>query len=225
MHSCIFFITGEYALRDFSDTEDSFSSGSELGDSRAATSSSKRSPAVKPPEANNEVNKTTDTARETNTSSETSVTAAECTSSNMEEELRQESSSAGAKQPTGGEGAEKAGKEEEEEDKGDPEMAPVYIKRLLPVMAEVFHSSLAPALRKECLRLMKKICRYITSEWLEEISQERDVQLPTFPAQISEVLAITLENEVKRRETDGVGYVVWVCDCEHWNIASSMCNY
>ena len=192
----LFFATGEYALRDFSDTEDSFSSGSELGDSRAATSSSKKSPAVKPPEANNEVNKT-DTAREANTSSETSVTTTECTSSNMEEELRQESSSAGAKQPTGSEGAEKAGKEEEEEDKGDPEMAPVYIKRLLPVMAEVFHSSLAPALRKECLRLMKKICRYITSEWLEEISQDRDVQQPTFPAQISEVLAITLENEVK----------------------------
>lgn len=37
--------------------------------------------------------------------------------------------------------------DEEEEDKGDPEMAPVYLKRLLPVLAEVFHSSLAPSLR------------------------------------------------------------------------------
>ena len=131
------------------------------------------------------------------TSSETTVTA-ECTTSNSEEELRQESSAASVKQPTDNEeksGAEKAGKEEEE-DKGDPEMAPVYIKRLLPVLAEVFHSSLAPALRKECLRLMRKVCRYITSEWLEEISQEGDAQQPTFPAQISEVLAITLENEV-----------------------------
>ena len=191
--------TGEYALRDFSDTEDSFSSGSELGDSRAATGSEKKSPAAKPPEANNEVNKT-DTAREAaNSSSVTSVTP-ECTSSNnnnREEEPREESSAASAKQPTNGEekaGADKSGKEEEE-DKGDPEMAPVYIKRLLPVLAEVFHSSLAPALRKECLRLMRKICRYITSEWLEEISQEGEAQQPTFPAQISEVLAITLENE------------------------------
>ena len=201
MYRSLLSLTGEYALRDFSDTEDSFSSGSELGDSRAATASDKRSPAVKPPEANNEANNEvnkTDAAREMNTSSDTSVTTAECTSSNMEEALSQESSAAGAKQPTVSEektSTEKAGKEEEE-DKGDPEMAPVYIKRLLPVMAEVFHSSLAPALRKECLRLMRKICRYITSEWLEEISQERDAQQPTFPAQISEVLAITLENEV-----------------------------
>lgn len=34
-----------------------------------------------------------------------------------------------------------------EDDKGDPEMAPIYIKRLFPVLAEVFHSSLAPAIR------------------------------------------------------------------------------
>ena len=37
--------------------------------------------------------------------------------------------------------------EEREDDKGDPEMAPVYLKRLFPVLAEVFHSTLAPALR------------------------------------------------------------------------------
>ena len=29
----------------------------------------------------------------------------------------------------------------------DPEMAPVYLKRLLPVFTELFHSSLAPPLR------------------------------------------------------------------------------
>jgi len=33
------------------------------------------------------------------------------------------------------------------EDKGDPEMAPVYLKKLLPVFADLFHSSLAPILR------------------------------------------------------------------------------
>ena len=37
--------------------------------------------------------------------------------------------------------------EEGEDDKGDPEMAPVYLKRLFPVLAEVFHSTLATALR------------------------------------------------------------------------------
>lgn len=35
----------------------------------------------------------------------------------------------------------------EEEDKGDPEMAAVYLKKLLPVFAELFHSSQAPPLR------------------------------------------------------------------------------
>ena len=53
--------------------------------------------------------------------------------------------------PTIGEGEEKAAEgttvDEEEEDKGDPEMAAVYLKRLLPVFAELFHTSLAPAFR------------------------------------------------------------------------------
>ena len=39
------------------------------------------------------------------------------------------------------------GAEGKPEDKGDPEMAPVYLKRLLPVFADLFHSSLAPILR------------------------------------------------------------------------------
>lgn len=37
--------------------------------------------------------------------------------------------------------------EEAPEDKGDPEMAPIYLKKMLPVFTELFHSSLAPPLR------------------------------------------------------------------------------
>ena len=61
---------------------------------------------------------------------------------------------------TKGEAADKEGaenKEEEEnqteesadapEDKGDPEMAPIYLKKMLPIFTELFHSSLAPPLR------------------------------------------------------------------------------
>ena len=33
------------------------------------------------------------------------------------------------------------------EDKGDPEMAPIYLKKMLPIFTELFHSSLAPPLR------------------------------------------------------------------------------
>ena len=51
----------------------------------------------------------------------------------------------------GAEGEGKGGGEKEagvsEEEKGDPEMAPIYLKKMLPVFAELFHSSLAPTLR------------------------------------------------------------------------------
>ena len=66
------------------------------------------------------------------------------------------STSAGgpAQQATAVEG--EGGKTEEaanpqEEDKGDLEMAPVYLKKLLPVYTELFHSSLAPAVRGGCV--------------------------------------------------------------------------
>ena len=45
------------------------------------------------------------------------------------------------------EGEEEGKEEDAPEDKGDPEMAPVYLKKMLPVFTELFHSSLAPPLR------------------------------------------------------------------------------
>lgn len=40
-------------------------------------------------------------------------------------------------------------KEEEEgsEPKGDPEMAPIYLKRLLPVFAQTFQHTMLPSIR------------------------------------------------------------------------------
>ena len=46
-----------------------------------------------------------------------------------------------------GEEADNEESQEEDEDKGDPEMAPVFLKKMLPVFTELFHSSLAPPLR------------------------------------------------------------------------------
>ena len=89
-------------------------------------------------------------------------------------------------------------KEEGPEDKGDPEMAPVYLQRLLPIFTEIYHSSLAPALRKESLRLMRKMCRYISTKCLQELCQEATPTDPTHPlflARISEVLAAVMETE------------------------------
>ena len=84
------------------------------------------------------------------------------------------------------------------EDKGDLEMAPVYLQRLLPIFTEIYHSSLAPALRKESLRLMRKMCRYISPKCLQDLCKDAlpsDPATPLFSARISEVLAAVMESE------------------------------
>ncbi len=94
-----------------------------------------------------------------------------------------------------GGGSNSSGKEE---DVGDPEMTPVYLKRLLPIFTEIYHSSLAPPLRKESLRLMRKMMHYITSTCLQDLCKETtpsDPSHPLFSAQISEVIAAVLESE------------------------------
>ena len=51
--------------------------------------------------------------------------------------------------------------------------------------------------RKESLRLLRKMCKYITAEWLVELCSDLgDGRKPPFTAQISEVLAVVFENEV-----------------------------
>jgi len=55
--------------------------------------------------------------------------------------------------------------------------------------------------RKESLRLLRKMCRYVSPQWLSELCEEvGDPQRPTFPAQISEVLATVMESEVHLRK-------------------------
>lgn len=49
--------------------------------------------------------------------------------------------------------------------------------------------------RKECLRLICKMCPHITTDMLQEICEGGDYQR-SFPDQISEVLTLTLEKEV-----------------------------
>jgi len=45
------------------------------------------------------------------------------------------------------------------------------------------------------------MCRYVSPQWLSELCEEvGDPQRPTFPAQISEVLATVMESEVHLRE-------------------------
>ena len=52
--------------------------------------------------------------------------------------------------------------------------------------------------RKESLRVLRKMCRYMTKEWLVELCDEvpADLQRSPFTASVSEVLVVVLENEV-----------------------------
>lgn len=55
-------------------------------------------------------------------------------------------------------------KDEEEcnEPKGDPEMAPIYLKRLLPVFAQTFQQTMLPSIRYlHYLYLMGKIGQFL----------------------------------------------------------------
>ena len=61
--------------------------------------------------------------------------------------------------------------------------------------------------RKESLRLLRKMCRYVSPQWLIELCEEAgDPQKPSFPAQISEVLAAVMENEVPSRPLPSTEY-------------------
>ena len=104
--------------------------------------------------------------------------------------------------PTMEEPAELEEKKEEVEDKadlnepkGDPEMAPVYLRRLLPIFTNVYQSTMLLSVRKASLALIRKMVHYIVSCLLEEISAP-DYASVNFGSQLVEVLAVVLDNEV-----------------------------
>ena len=84
-------------------------------------------------------------------------------------------------------------KEETEEIvvKGDVEMAPLYAKRLLPVFAQTFRSSLVPSIRKATLAIMKKVIHYIPQKMMPEVISSCNIA-----ASIVEVLSSVLNVEV-----------------------------
>lgn len=85
--------------------------------------------------------------------------------------------------------------EDHTEPKGDPEMAPIYLKRLLPVFCQTFQATMLPSVRKASLGLIKKMIHYIQPNLLEEICRPES---PTynFGTQLVEVIATVLDNEV-----------------------------
>ncbi|CAH0559918.1 unnamed protein product [Brassicogethes aeneus] len=83
--------------------------------------------------------------------------------------------------------------EETIEPRGDPEMAPVYLQRLLPVFCTTFQSTMLPNVRKASLGLIKKMIHYIQPNLLEEVCNVE--ASPNFGTQLVEVIATVLDNE------------------------------
>lgn len=79
------------------------------------------------------------------------------------------------------------------EPKGDPEMAPVYLSRLLPVFCGTFQATMLASVRKASLGLIKKMIHYIQPGLLEELCSPDG---NNFGTQLVEVIATVLDNEV-----------------------------
>ncbi len=75
--------------------------------------------------------------------------------------------------------------------KGDPEMAPLYVKRLLPVFAQTFRSSLVPSIRKATLAIMKKVIHLIPAEMMPDVIASCNIA-----SNIVEVISSVLNVEV-----------------------------
>ncbi|KAK2190392.1 hypothetical protein NP493_82g04009 [Ridgeia piscesae] len=95
----------------------------------------------------------------------------------------------------GDRGEEEGEKSEVVELKGDPEMAPIYLRRLLPIFTQVYQSTMLPSVRKASLALMRKMVHYIPRPLLEEICNP-DYMSVNFGALLVEVVATVLDHEV-----------------------------
>ncbi|XP_012942946.1 E3 ubiquitin-protein ligase HECTD1 isoform X2 [Aplysia californica] len=120
------------------------------------------------------------------------------------------SSPASASAPAPMETAEKVKKEEAAEGekseateiKGDPEVAPKYVRHLLPVFTEVFHVTMLASVRKASLSLIRKMLHYMEPDLLGEMTGP-EFPSPNFASSMTEVLSIVLD-----AEEDDDGHVI-----------------
>ena len=75
--------------------------------------------------------------------------------------------------------------------KGDPEMSPLYVKRLLPMFTQTFRSSLVPSIRKATLAIMKKVIHLIPVDMMPNVIASSNVA-----SSIVEVISAVLNAEV-----------------------------
>lgn len=83
--------------------------------------------------------------------------------------------------------------DELKEPRGDPLMAPVYLKFFLPVFCRTFQSTMLSSVRRSSLGLIKKMVQYAQPELLKNLCCEKSDNLGTL---IVEVVASVLDNEV-----------------------------
>lgn len=87
------------------------------------------------------------------------------------------------------------------EPRGDPEMAPVYLKLLLPILCRTFQGSMLPSVRRASLSLIKKIVQYAHPSVLKNICRKCDEPTTSITIQsvgnlLTEVIASVLDSEV-----------------------------
>ncbi|XP_070578129.1 E3 ubiquitin-protein ligase HECTD1-like isoform X7 [Ptychodera flava] len=83
---------------------------------------------------------------------------------------------------------------EDDEPKGDPEMAPIYLRKLLPIFAQVYQNTMLPSVRKATLALIRKMVHYIAPALLMEVCEGEGTGY-NFTSVLVEVLAIVLDHD------------------------------
>ncbi|XP_062549271.1 E3 ubiquitin-protein ligase Ufd4 isoform X3 [Armigeres subalbatus] len=83
------------------------------------------------------------------------------------------------------------------EPRGDPEMAPVYLKFFLPIFCKTFQSTMLTSVRRSSLGLIKKMIQYVQPEMLSRLCSSEGLlsHEQSLGTLLVEVVASVLDNE------------------------------
>ncbi|XP_065095256.1 E3 ubiquitin-protein ligase Ufd4 isoform X4 [Ochlerotatus camptorhynchus] len=83
------------------------------------------------------------------------------------------------------------------EPRGDPEMAPVYLKFFLPIFCKTFQSTMLASVRRSSLGLIKKMIQYVQPDMLSRLCSSEGLQSheQSLGTLLVEVVASVLDNE------------------------------
>ncbi|XP_055645002.1 E3 ubiquitin-protein ligase Ufd4 isoform X2 [Toxorhynchites rutilus septentrionalis] len=84
------------------------------------------------------------------------------------------------------------------EPRGDPEMAPVYLKFFLPIFCKTFQSTMLASVRRSSLGLIKKMIQYVQPDMLSRLCSAEGLQSHehSLGTLLVEVVASVLDNEI-----------------------------